>query len=347
MQLALNRWYAIFSSAELPAGRTLAGKRLGLELVAWRDAQGKVSLSVDRCPHRGVKLSPGRVIDGCVECPFHGFRFDGGGACTAIPAHPDRPIPGAMSLTTIPARDEHGLIWAWVGSGPPPDGPIPFFDFKGWSYTGSEFIEPVACHYTRAVENQLDMAHLPFVHRSSIGRGMPPAMDVLTEVDGDAIHFRSRTDPNGSIDFLGPNVWRLNLGFSYGFLVMAPVDDHRMVYYSRAYQRSLRWGPLAWLMGAFNRVANRFILRQDSALVESHAPGESRLRAGEVLVPSDGPIIAYRRWREALRGEFDPTDSRRRRRIGAAGGAGATAGPDDGDDHTPSPHEQGEPAAAR
>lgn len=314
MQLVLNRWYAIFSAHELRPGATLSGRRLGLDLVAWRDAAGALRLAVDRCPHRQVKLSPGRVVDGCLECPFHGFRFNGEGACTSVPAHPDRPIPAALSLTTLPAREEHGLLWAWTGEAPPPEGPVPFFDLQGWVYTGSEFIEPVACHYTRAVENQLDMAHLPFVHRSTIGRGMKQAMNVVTTVTGDAIHYESSADANGSIDFLGPNVWRLNLGFSYGFLVMAPVDDGHMVYYSRAYQRTVRRGPLAWVMGVFNRFANRFILRQDSAIVETHPPGETRLRAGEVLVPSDGPIIAYRRWREALRGELDPAEARRRRR---------------------------------
>ena len=333
MQLVMNRWYAIFSSVELPPGRTWAGKRLGLELVAWRDGQGGVSLAVDRCPHRQVKLSPGRVVDGQIECPFHGFRFNGGGACTAVPAHPDRPISGALSLRTLPARDAHGFIWAWTGPSLPPEGPVPFFDFAGWRYTGSEFREPVACHYTRAVENQLDMAHLPFVHRSTIGRGMKQAMEVVTTVTGDAIHYESSADANGSIDFLGPNVWRLNLGFSYGFLVMAPVDEGHMVYYSRAYQRTVKWGPLAWVMGVFNRFANRFILRQDSAVVETHPPGETRLRAGEVLMPSDGPIIAYRRWREALRGELDPAEAFRRRRAQPVGQANENGPTDVQDEH--------------
>lgn len=325
MQLVMDRWYAILSSAELRDGAPLAARRLGLDLVAWRDTAGRVALAVDRCPHRQVKLSPGQVVDGCIACPFHGFRFNGAGACTAIPAHPDRPIPGAMALATIPAREQHGLVWAWTGASAPPADPIPFFALDGWRFDGSEFIEAVACHYTRAVENQLDMAHLPFVHRTTIGRGMRPAVDVTTEANGDTIHFRAGADPSGSIDFIGPNIWRLNLGFSYGFLAMAPVDEGRMVYYSRAYQRSLRWGPLAWLLGRFNRLLNRFILRQDSAVVESHAPGESRLRAGEVLVPSDAPIIAYRRWREALRGEFDPWQARRTRGARRAGVEGIEA----------------------
>jgi phenylpropionate dioxygenase-like ring-hydroxylating dioxygenase large terminal subunit len=306
MNVALNQWYAILSSRELRPGRPLSARRLGVDLVAWRDAAGKVALAVDRCPHRQVRLSPGRVVEGCIECPFHGFRFTGTGACAHIPAMPGKKPTGAMNLASLHAREAHGLIWAWTGSSPPPEDPIPFFDFSGMSWSGSEFIEPVACHYTRAVENQLDFPHLPFVHRTTIGRSLRHEMDVATEVHGDLIRGYLRDQDASFLEIQAPNVWRLRLGPTWGFLVMAPVDEGRMVYYSRAYQPFVTRGPFAWLLGLVNRVSNRFILRQDSAVVETHLPGESRLRGGEVLIPADGPIIAYRRWREARRGEFDP-----------------------------------------
>ena len=102
---------------------------------------------------------------------------------------------------------------------------------------------------------------------------------------------------------------------------------------SMGHRHAVKWGPLAWVMGVFNRFANRFILRQDSAVVETHPPGETRLRAGEVLMPSDGPIIAYRRWREALRGELDPAEAFRRRRAPTAGQANENGPSDVQDEH--------------
>lgn len=310
MNVVLDRWYAILSSDEVPADRPIAARRLGLDLVAWRSA-GQVALAVDRCPHRDVRLSPGRLVDGTIECPFHGFRYDGAGACTAVPAQPDRPIPGSLVLRTLPARDEHGFIWAWTGPSAPPPGPVPFFDFAGLGWAGSQFIEPVNCHYTRGIENQLDFPHLPFVHRNSIGRSLQPAMDVVTEQEGDVIRGFLADQPGGFLELLGPNVWRLRLGPTWGFLAMAPVDDERMVYYSRAYQPYLTRGPLAWLVGLANRWANRFVLRQDLAVVQSHPPGPSRLRGGEALIAADGPIIAYRRWREERHGSLDAGGPRR------------------------------------
>jgi len=300
-----NRWYAVLSSSELPADRPVGRRRFGEDLVFWRNGAGEVAAALDRCPHRRAKLSGGRVKDGCVQCPFHGFTFAADGACTSIPAHPDRPIPRAMSLRAIPAREAHSLVWLWTGPDPAPDGPVPFFDFEGWEWAGSELSEPVDVHYTVAIENQLDFAHLPFVHASSIGRlASEEVFEVRTEVDGDRITARLPGE-DGGVELLGPNVWRLWVGAQWQFLAFVPIDEGRMLYYLRAYQRAVRAPGLAWLYGRLQRTLNRWVLRQDSRVVQTIPPGETRLRElGEVLVPSDGPIIAYRRWREAHRGPW-------------------------------------------
>lgn len=305
MQLARDRWFVVLDAREVPRRGTLAVRRLGQDLVFWRDASGAVRGAADRCPHRGARLSPGKVVDGCIECPFHGFRFSGDGACTAIPAHPERPIPGAMRLGSFPVREEQGFVWVWTGPADPPDGPVPFFDLEGWSWAGSDFTEPVANSHTRAVENQLDYPHLPFVHPGTLGRVVTKDMDVTTVVDGDRIRAHIG-DPTAFIELQAPNIWRNKTGPTWQFLAFVPIDADAMVYYVRTYQKMLTVPVLDWVVGALNQVVNGVILRQDTPLVESQPPGESRLRMGEVLVPSDGPIIAYRRWREPLRAEWDP-----------------------------------------
>jgi phenylpropionate dioxygenase-like ring-hydroxylating dioxygenase large terminal subunit len=306
MHLIQNRWYAALSSAELRR-EPIARRRFGLDLVFWRDERGEPAVARDRCPHRRAKLSLGEVVDGKIECPFHGFTYDREGACRSIPAHPDRTIPRAMCLDTLPIREAHGLIWLFTGPDAATDDPIPFFDFAGYEWAGSEMSEPVDVHYTVAIENQLDFAHLPFVHNKTIGRFVPsPAMDVETAVEGDRIRARAK-ETDGGIDFLGPNIWRLDLGRMWQFLAFVPVDENRTLYYIRSYQKTVTLPGLAWLFGRLQRFGNRYILREDNAVVETIPAGETRLRGlGEVLVPSDGPIIAYRRWREAHRGPFDP-----------------------------------------
>lgn len=312
MHLARNAWYVVLTSGEVPKSRAVGFRRLGQDLVFWRDASGQVAAAVDQCPHRHAKLSPGRIRDGHIECPFHGFRFDGTGACTRIPAQPERPIPRAMRLLSVPVREGHGFVWAWTGPDPAPDGPLPFFDFSGWSYAGSEFCEPVDTHYTRAIENQLDYPHLPFVHEKTIGRFVTEEMEVVTEAEGDRIRARlAHEAPGEGLEVWAPSIWRLKTGPQWQFLAFVPIDETRMAYYVRNYQRFVTVPGPAHALGWLNATLNTFVLRQDTPPVESQPAVESRLRMGELLIPADGPIIAYRRWREERRAEWDPAARRR------------------------------------
>jgi len=312
-----NRWYAVIDSSEVPTSGAIGRVRMGVEMVFWRDASGDVRAAVDRCPHRRARLSPGRVVDGCLECPFHGFRFDGAGTCTTIPAHPDRTISPAMSLSTLPVRDSHGFVWLWTGPDAPPDDAIPFFDFTGFHRAGQGFTEVVHTHYTRAIENQLDFTHLPFVHRTTIGRLVPQAMAVAAEVEGDRIRAHLADDDEAFVELLGPNIWRNRTGPVWQFLAFAPIDEHTMQYYVRSYQPFVAAPALASALGWVQRPLNRWILGQDTPVVETQPAEETRLRMGEVLVPSDAPIIAYRRWREPLRAPYEPRNAPAPRRRAA------------------------------
>src|SRR4051794_26003322 len=80
-----NYWYPVLQSEELPTGRPVGFKVLGENFAAWRDAKGRPNVVYDRCPHRSIKLSIGRVLDGNLQCVLHGLRFDGKGKCVLIP----------------------------------------------------------------------------------------------------------------------------------------------------------------------------------------------------------------------------------------------------------------------
>jgi phenylpropionate dioxygenase-like ring-hydroxylating dioxygenase large terminal subunit len=103
-------------SEELPAGKPVAFTALCEPLVAWRDATGNPCVARDRCPHRSIKLSIGRVYDGNLQCILHGLRFDGAGRCIMVPweeeQHDRRKLPAA---TAYPARELGGYIWAYLG----------------------------------------------------------------------------------------------------------------------------------------------------------------------------------------------------------------------------------------
>lgn len=80
-----NQWYVVLESDEVKA-QPVGGTRLGEKMVLRRDQTGKVLAAVDHCPHRGVALSAGKIMDGHLQCLFHGFEYNATGECVLIPA---------------------------------------------------------------------------------------------------------------------------------------------------------------------------------------------------------------------------------------------------------------------
>ena len=129
---------------------------------------------LDRCAHRGVALSAGKLMPDChtVQCPFHGFEYDASGACTYIPANGrNAHVPDVIKVETYPTYEAHGWIWIWWGENHGELPEVPYFDSIPATYPYATFQDHWKTHYSRAIENQLDAIHLPFVHYNTIGRG--------------------------------------------------------------------------------------------------------------------------------------------------------------------------------
>ena len=145
-------------------------KLLDVDLVLYKTSDG-ITVARDRCPHRGVKVSLGRVIDDCLVCPMHGNRFDGQGQCRMIPTLPDQsaPISSQMKLTIYRSEVRYGIVWTCLK--PEPIWPLPVWpgienpDYK------KVFVPADVWHNSapRHVENFNDQAHFPFVHLQSFG----------------------------------------------------------------------------------------------------------------------------------------------------------------------------------
>nr|WP_307776779.1 Rieske (2Fe-2S) protein [Ottowia beijingensis] len=103
-------WHPV-ALAHAVGAQPVAAVLLGEELVLWRDGEGAAHAWADQCPHRGARFSLGRVTDGQLECPYHGWRFQAGGQCTHIPAVPGF-TPGARHCArTFDTREAHGMLW--------------------------------------------------------------------------------------------------------------------------------------------------------------------------------------------------------------------------------------------
>jgi len=97
-----RHWYPVALSAEV--GDTPTAVRLLDETLVSYRVSGNVVVAHDICPYRGVALSLGDGDGSGITCARHGLRFDDGGRCVHVPAHPESGIPSRLNLRTCPPR---------------------------------------------------------------------------------------------------------------------------------------------------------------------------------------------------------------------------------------------------
>jgi 3-ketosteroid 9alpha-monooxygenase subunit A len=183
-----NSWIQIAWSHELRRGQVAPLRALGRELVLFRGNDGQARVLDAHCPHLGAHLAVGGTVVGDdVRCPFHGWQFDGEGACTKIPG--TRKIPARARATAYPVREIHGLIFLWHhDQGHPPSFEIPVVSELGsdaWTRPHFEAIT-IRTRWRELVENAVDRAHFHALH----GYPEPPELELRTE--GHAFHMKSR-----------------------------------------------------------------------------------------------------------------------------------------------------------
>ncbi len=231
-------WHAAVDSRELRRLKPLAVRRFGIDLVFWRDHADDPVAMQDRCPHRSARLSLGTVDQsGLLHCPYHGIQFDGSGKCVHVPEL-QRAAPGLV-VPTLPCMEAHGFVWVWVGSDKVAQPTAPWFDNLGADFVQCSFEAEWPIHFSRWIENELDVTHLPFVHKNTIGGSFNSAVPSRFEFDeqGILVLFDQKNTSNRVHQFarlLYPNIWQLAVSPSM-FLVMAfaAVDEEKTKLYFR------------------------------------------------------------------------------------------------------------------
>ena len=144
-----NGWYEIMRSSDLTIGMSKAVSLLGHHFAIFRRANGNVSIMDAYCPHLGANLGVGGIVRGnCIECPFHGWQFDGDtGQCMAIPYA--EKVPSFAKTKVWPSLELNGYVFLWydVEGRDPSYYPDEIKEIKNgsWSYKGST-VHYVNCH---------------------------------------------------------------------------------------------------------------------------------------------------------------------------------------------------------
>lgn len=169
-------WYFAALAGDLKPGRLQRYELLGEPVLLGRARSGEVYALRDICPHRAAPLSAGKLTrekDGreTVECPYHGWRFETGGACAAIPSLvADQALDvSKIRVRRYPVAESQGLVFVWVSSDPRFDGvpPEPPPVFPGVVGGGPKLVDRMdfESHIDHAVVGLMDPAHGPYVHQ--------------------------------------------------------------------------------------------------------------------------------------------------------------------------------------
>ncbi len=162
-------WYVAAWASDVgsqPLARTL----LGCPIVLFRIGAGTAVALADRCCHRGLPLSRGEVVEDTIVCGYHGLAYDMSGRCVKIPGQDH--ISPRMRVQQYPLHEQDELLWIWMGEPEHADrGLIPAFpwhnDHRGWPHRTCT--QRIACNYRLVIDNLLDLTHLAFVHKRTIG----------------------------------------------------------------------------------------------------------------------------------------------------------------------------------
>jgi vanillate O-demethylase monooxygenase subunit len=142
---------------------------LGEPIVLFRAEDGTPVAFEDRCPHRHLPLSMGRLVGDTLQCLYHGLRFGRDGRCVYIPGQEH--IPQAAKVRCYPVVERYRWIWIWMGdpmlADPAAIADFHWLDDPNWGAKGAYL--HVEANWQLVVDNLLDLTHLAFVHETTIG----------------------------------------------------------------------------------------------------------------------------------------------------------------------------------
>ncbi|MDN5942187.1 MAG: Rieske 2Fe-2S domain-containing protein [Nitrospira sp.] len=291
---------------------------MGLPILVCKTSRGAVAAMRDICPHRGMPLSFGKMEGDCVQCAYHGWRFDQEGRCRGIPALvKDSPIQvDKIGITTYVCRERDGYVWVFV---PDPQRPnqaipdVPPLPLPSSPYRMIHISTLLDCTIDDGIVGLIDPAHGPFVHQSRLWRTPESGHEKAKTYEPIPNGFRMVTHPpsqnstpykllslfsGGSltttIDFVLPNrrFELIQCGSLWVSMSQAvtPITDQECRFDFFAAWNCFRWAPFTKLL--FRFFAKRF-LTQDKLAIDRQAIGLRYKPPAMLLGDADQPAKWY------------------------------------------------------
>ena len=182
-----NYWYVAAWADEVRRQEMLRRVICSEPIVFYRREDGRPAALEDRCCHRHMPLSDGRIRGDNVECIYHGLTYDPTGACIRVPSQTQ--IPPDARVRSYPVAERYGWVWIWMGepalADPAAIEDFHWMDHPDWRAKGERLA--LDANYMLLVDNLLDLTHLQFVHPTTLGTEAISGNPIRTERIGDGV----------------------------------------------------------------------------------------------------------------------------------------------------------------
>ena len=313
-----NCWYPVTFIQDFSNDRLHRFSLYDEPLVLFRDQEGKIGCVSDRCSHRAAQLSEGQLLNGKLECLYHGWQFNTQGECVHIPQlAKDAKIPRNACIRSFPVVEHQGMIWIWTGKTQIDPQKLPNMDFleQEGVFCVDTMID-LPADYTYLIENGVDPAHVPISHdRTELGvkraSAAPLEMEIISVSNqGFQGQLRRMNNPNANwmqLHYIAPYlVWydfNLDKFGKLGGLIIyfLPLGKNKTRVCVRRYGKNFfsRWFKLQprWL----EHIRQNKLLEEDLFFILSQAAyiADSGKTIKDVFLPlktADVFVLEYRKW---------------------------------------------------
>lgn len=313
-----NCWYPVVFVQDLPKNRPYSFSLYDEPFVLFTNQEGEPVCLRDRCPHRAAKLSDGQIIDGKIECLYHGWQFGNQGECLHIPQLPaDAKIPVKACVKSFQVVERQGMIWMWAGESEVGDTErIPILaELDKPGIVTMDYLRDLPYDQGFFIENVIDVAHVFIAHDGTDGNrnyAQPLEIDLLeTSVKGIRSKWRMVEKPSPmkhwqNLDFIAPNLVHYRFNFNKPDWVVGlalysiPLGQGRCRILLRRY-RNFMTQTVHYIPRWFQHFRQSRILEEDMSVVVGQQAEIERLSKSlkEIVLPlktSDTLVVEYRQW---------------------------------------------------
>lgn len=326
-----NFWYIAATSKSVKR-KPFASKILDEPILLFRDNNLKVTALFDRCPHRNVHLSNGKVINNRIQCPYHGWEFNTQGQCEYIPSScQGESIPGNAKTKVYPTIEKQGYIWVWIGDREPQadETPfdLPFYGSNKWKHI--TFETTINNSVENVIENFIDCPHTGYVHGGLFRNPANHFASTLIKTfeNGITIEIDEENQANSILSklltttghevshqdkFILPSTTQVSYGFGpkkqiIGCQISIPIEDFKTKVYVY----------VTWQLGLISKfikpivpLIGKVVMKQDLVILEEQGQIIQQLGQNFTSAPADTANLWIKVCRQkASRGEKE-TNSR-------------------------------------